>query len=73
VIILQALVLLVLGGLILAFLQQAGYAVLVRRGRRSADDVPFFGLLLFRGIALVAILGIVTAILVHILTGPVRG
>ena len=39
-------------GALIGFVQLAVYRVLVRRGALPEDDVPFFGLLLMRGMVL---------------------
>ncbi|GDY12289.1 hypothetical protein LBMAG53_11670 [Planctomycetota bacterium] len=55
------------GGLFLALVQLAIYSFLVGTNRLKADDVPFFGLLLFRGVALVFALGALGAVAMHLI------
>jgi hypothetical protein len=72
-IVLQALILLIGGGLLLALAQLGVYGLLTRTGRRKPEDVPFFGLLLFRGVALMFLLCAAGAVAAHLLAGPVKG
>lgn len=55
------------GGLFLALVQLAIYSYLVGTKRMQADNVPFFGLLLFRGVALVFLLGALGAMAMHLI------
>jgi hypothetical protein len=53
--------------LVLAGLQAAVYRVLVRLGRLEAERVPFFGILLLRGLVAALLLAGGTAVVVHLL------
>jgi hypothetical protein len=61
--------LLVLGA-VLGALQLAYYRVKVRAGRMKADDIPFFGALLLRGLAIAVALLAAGAIWSNIAAGP---
>ena len=49
-------------GLVFALLQLAGYALMVKAGRTTWDDVPFFPILWLRGMVVVVAVGAVLGI-----------
>lgn len=53
-------------GLVLAFAQSAIYGVLIRAGKVKPEDVPFFGILLLRGLVLAIVLAGVLALALHL-------
>jgi hypothetical protein len=50
-------------GLALALVQLAVYRLLVRLGRMNAEQIPFFGALLLRGMIAVFVLGALTGLI----------
>ena len=51
-----------LAGLVFGLLQLAGYALMVKAGRTTWDDVPFFPILWLRGMVVVVAVGAVLGI-----------
>ncbi len=54
-------------GLVFAFVQSAIYGALIRAGKMKPEDVPFFGILLLRGLVLAIALAGVLALALHLL------
>ena len=52
-------------GLVFGLLQLLGYMLLVRIGRLTSEQIPFFPLLWLRGMTLVVVLGVAVAIILH--------
>lgn len=52
----------IVGGLLFALIQLGWYRLRVGIGRMRAEDIPFFGLLLFRGLILTVVLACVVAL-----------
>ncbi len=57
-------------GALLGLAQLGIYRALVRAGKMTTEQIPFFGALLFRGMMLVMALGVVAAIAANIAGGP---
>ena len=57
------------GGIVLGLIQQAWYRRQVAQGTMTEDDVPFFGLLLLRGMIVGMMVFGLGAIAVHAITG----
>ncbi len=58
-------------GLVLALVQLAIYRLLVRWGRINAEQIPFFGALLLRGMVAVFVLGALSGlVLSSVQRGP---
>ncbi len=53
-------------GLLLAMAQQSWYRWQLARGRVVEDDVPFFGILLLRGMMITLVLGMALAVLARL-------
>jgi hypothetical protein len=53
-------------GLVFGLVQLLVYVVLVKTGRISAENIPFFPILWLRGMLLVVVLGVVLAVLQHV-------
>lgn len=53
-------------GLLLALGQQSWYRWQLARGRVTEDDVPFFGILLLRGMMITLVLGMGLAVLARL-------
>jgi hypothetical protein len=57
-------------GALLGLVQLAVYRLRVRAGKMTADEIPFFGALLMRGMMIVVALGVIAAITANVRSGP---